>query len=949
MNLTEICSRLGDVDPAVAEAIENLATRTTGLLREPEQMTIDDPVILRSELVSGLRQLADSLADMDRLDDEVRARRIVHDLCEPQGGVQLAMASSELAGPLTSLGQLDEAVTLRRRSFHLLRDLAKADGDLWRQVAAEADLYSDLLSRTGRTLDAAMVCHQVVSGLARLVDTGSEWAREPYALALKQYGQRLAEDGELEEGVLAAEKAVAQFRKLGDGYSLTLALNLLGDLHSKAGNHDTALTVAHEALDEAERLGPGDYRMTVAMALQSVGIRYGALERWPEARDSLLKAREQFAVLLAEDPEVARWFAPCLDDLVHVYGQLQDTQLALEVAEEATALYRRLVEADHQTWLPELALSLSNLGHRYRDADRGSRAVYATQESIKYYRRLMAADQIWTVDLARTLTHLGNHLAAAGQQVEAVDVLRESVAFFRQCPDFEQGLGLALKTLGITLRKIGKAEESCEFSAEAVEIFRSLEDLPQLSATLFDLAIAHDHAEQLKDALGVAREAAEVYQHLYDEDAGWAAALANALGFFGSLHEQAGRFDYAITAAERAVSLLERLYEPGEDDLGGDLARALHNLSRYHEQEGRLEWALGHMKRAVRLYGELTQQDPERFRTRLASAWISLGIYHRRLDQPEEARSAAQLAADLYREAGDPEGLSDALFHLSNREKVLGHTEESIIAMQAALEKYEELSLVYPDPYLAKMAMALDNLAAMHDPAEALPLLRRADDIWSRLENGPRLVGTLDRQLFVLSCLDRDTQQTIERIIDLQQDLAASIRTLNDVAQELLRIDLHESAHRLLDRAAALWEIHLLQEPDAAPFPLIHVLDSMATLRARQGRPEDAAAAEMRVVELIEPLAKEEPDEYLGPLSVMLNRLARYLREADHITQALPHQRRAVEIDERIAALNPAHRGSLVESLINLGHLLEDISSEESAKVLTRAATLRAALPDAVD
>jgi DNA-directed RNA polymerase subunit F len=81
----------------------------------------------------------------------------------------------------------------------------------------------------------------------------------------------------------------------------------------------------------------------------------------------------------------------------------------------------------------------------------------------------------------------------------------------------------------------------------------------------------------------------------------------------------------------------------------------------------------------------------------------------------------------------------------------------------------------------------------------------------------------------------------------------------------------------------------------------------------------------------------------------MLNRLARYLREADDITQALAHQRRAVEIDERIAALDPEHRRSLVGSLTNLGDLLEDIGSEESAKVLTRAATLRAALPDAVD
>jgi len=33
----------------------------------------------------------------------------------------------------------------------------------------------------------------------------------------------------------------------------------------------------------------------------------------------------------------------------------------LEVAEEATALYRRLVEADYETWLQELPLPLAEV------------------------------------------------------------------------------------------------------------------------------------------------------------------------------------------------------------------------------------------------------------------------------------------------------------------------------------------------------------------------------------------------------------------------------------------------------------------------------------------------------------------------------------------------------------------------------------------------------------
>ncbi|MDB4873206.1 MAG: hypothetical protein JWL97_4210, partial [Gemmatimonadales bacterium] len=178
-----------------------------------------------------------------------------------------------------------------------------------------------------------------------------------------------------------------------------------------------------------------------------------------------------------------------------------------------------------------------------------------------------------------------------------------------------------------------------------------------------------------------------------------------------------------------------------------------------------------------------------------------------------------------------------------------------------------------------------------------------------------------------------------------EQDLATSIRTLNDTAFQLLGADLLEPAETLLERATGLCEIHKLQEPDAPPYPLIHVLDSLASLRARQGEPQQAADLETHAVDLFEPLAKDDPEGFLGPLALTLERLARYLSEADRSAEALTYQRRAVDINEKRAAQNPDNRPSLAESLTNLGRLLEFIDPADSTSVLARAATLRAALP----
>ncbi|MEU8055212.1 tetratricopeptide repeat protein [Microbispora bryophytorum] len=203
----------------------------------------------------------------------------------------------------------------------------------------------------------------------------------------------------------------------------------------------------------------------------------------------------------------------------------------------------------------------------------------------------------------------------------------------------------------------------------------------------------------------------------------------------------------------------------------------------------------------------------------------------------------------------------------------------------------------------------------------------------------------MQRRLFVQSCLGHDIEETVERVTNIQQDLATTVRTLNDVAQELIGVELLDPAQQLLARASGLWEIHLLQEPDAEPFPYIHLLDSRATIMFRLGLYEEAVAAELGVVELFESLAKEDPDSYLAVLATVRARLADYLRAAGRNAEALHHQRQVVETYEKLATSDPSrYRPSLVVSLTDLGELLRDLDNDDADPVLTRAATLRAAL-----
>ncbi|MGI5144291.1 tetratricopeptide repeat protein [Streptomyces sp. CA-106110] len=889
---------------AVASLLEELCTQLGEAADSSEQLVFDDPAIVLGELGRVLVCIADAFAEAEQYDDELLARRVAVDLHADAGTLQHTRYLSALAGPLVALGRIEEALEVRREAFGVLCELAMEDAGCWLDAVAEAEAYADLLAEAGDLAAAVTVCRQAVDGLAPHAASGHAWAAVPYAQAVRWLAQRSADAGDPVAALALAKELVALLKQQGGGL------------------------------------------VEVADAVRMVGLRHQELEHWDEACAHLAEAIE-FLADVAENTEFCLRRAELLADLSRVQAHL-DGDSAVQTAQQCVDLYRSLVREDPDH-LPRLALALVQLHHRLAEMGRHIKAVYAAQEAAALYRRLNAIDAEWTSELAHAHLHAGRQLAHIGRHEPALEETQMAVELLRDHPGDPFDLGLALKDLGTRLHDVRRLEESLAATGEAVETFRVASELPALGATLCNLAITHNVADQVEETVRAATEAVETYQRLYDEDSNWAFGLAHALGLLGRAFERTDRFDQAITATERAVSLLERLDTPGNDDFALNLAGILHDLSRYHEEQGRLERALEHMRRSVSLYGELTQRDPERFHGQLASAWLSLGIYLGRLGQAEEAQSATGFAVDLYRQADDRESLALALSQLASREHVLDHDEESTTARSEAIELYEEFALEQPERHGANLAKALEDLAAYHsgkqDYSAALPLLERAADLWERLGDQDYLAGNLRRRLLVECCLDQDTEDTLERLIDAQQDLDRTIRTLDAAVQELIRLGHLPPAEQLLTRAFGLWEIHLLEHPDSAPVVRLILLDSRALVLARNEQYTEAVTIQDQTVQLLEPLALDSPAGYLGILAAARSRLADYLRAADRPTEALDHQHQVVSAYEQLAARDPGHyRPALVSSLHDLGRLLSDLGHTDADAVLARAATLRLTL-----
>ena len=96
--------------------------------------------------------------------------------------------------------------------------------------------------------------------------------------------------------------------------------------------------------------------------------------------------------------------------------------MALDATQEAVDTDRALAKDHPDAFLPDLAMSLNNLGKMLSDLGRREPALDATQEAVDTYRAL-AKDRpdAFLPDLATSLNNLGNRLGDLGRREQALD------------------------------------------------------------------------------------------------------------------------------------------------------------------------------------------------------------------------------------------------------------------------------------------------------------------------------------------------------------------------------------------------------------------------------------------------------------------------------------------------------------------------------------------------
>ncbi len=249
------------------------------------------------------------------------------------------------------------------------------------------------------------------------------WKR---ASLLVSHARRLEDAGDRQEALAVTHEAVAACRRLVDADPrhlplLAVALNDLGQVLNRAGDHQAALNAAREASDHIEQVAATDpaaadplattaFQSNLGNILADVGDKPAALAAATRHAQAILQAAEAGPV----SPDI---LAHGLRGIAQRLADMGEKRIAPKAARAAVSIYLQLGQADPAAFLPEVADALWTEAIVLMRCLDITGAIASMAESVEGYTILTDCDP----------EAFGSRLAQASQTLRGLNWIAEQL------------------------------------------------------------------------------------------------------------------------------------------------------------------------------------------------------------------------------------------------------------------------------------------------------------------------------------------------------------------------------------------------------------------------------------------------------------------------------------------------------------------------------------------
>ena len=552
---------------------------------------------------------------------------------------------------------------------------------------------------------------------------------------------------------------------------------------------------------------------------------------------------------------------------------LGETELALEAAEESTALCTELLDESH----PDTMDHKANLCLALRMAGQFDRAELLLNETIALCTKHLGDDHPITL---RCLTELGAIRMALGDFPGAVKYGRESVEAHAEIYGEDDPNTLVAKDwLASGLRKNGNLEEALKVQQYTLDVRKAkngmndagtLESLTNMALLTLDKGDTRAAIEMFRESLAISKS---VFGDEHPKTIKETVNLSFAL-------REGGEYDEAVEVSTPAYALcVEVMGDEHPDTLG---VMDLHSTNL--QQAGKPEEALVVKELAIEVMRR-TLGD-QHVSTLIAMA--NLATIYNSLDRYDDA---VELADEVHKSLNDVVGPQHQLTlvmggNLAAFLDAAGRTEESMLLHKQTFETMKKINGLEHPSTLLSMSNLGDSLRQLGKFDEAIPLLVEAAKLhakvqgaehpqamialhevgdvyreaqrWSEaiaayekaVEMRTKVLGATDKlTLFskhylaisqsnggnVKQSIDTNRETYLARVEVLGEDDRATLLTLGNLAFNLVLSDeLPEAATHY----RTLYE--RLSEQEASSANALGALSQLAFVESRMGKFEDA-------------------------------------------------------------------------------------------------------------
>jgi tetratricopeptide (TPR) repeat protein len=200
--------------------------------------------------------------------------------------------------------------------------------------------------------------------------------------------------------------------------------------------------------------------------------------------------------------------------------------------------------------------------------------------------------------------------------------------------NLQQGMGNALKLMGMGYGVLGENKESLENTRNALKIFKNIGDKKNIAQSLTAIGAIYLNMSQYDIALDHFLRSLKM-----NEDIGYKKGIKNNANNIGIVHFWQENFDEALIYYRKSLKIEEEL----EDKIG--IATSFNNIGLVYEKLKQYDQAIEYYFKAVKMYDQLADKAGK------ASTWMNLGIAYSFLEDykksEEYLKQSLKMASEL--------------------------------------------------------------------------------------------------------------------------------------------------------------------------------------------------------------------------------------------------------------------------------------------------------------